>query len=120
MIRHEATDGPYLRWLRDAERRLGPRVWRIVQTLDTASADAIMAAKHVVPWEHCAEKVRWDEANATDRKNGYVKADGPLSQALVTLTPVVVAEGWLSEVEASDPVDAPDPRRLTGHGLTAD
>lgn len=112
MIRYEATDGPYLRWLLDVERRLGPRVWRIIQGLDTLSADAILASRGVIPWAHCAEKARWDDAC---RKDGKTSAES----RMVRLEPVEVADGWLSKVETADPGFVPDPRRLTRHGLSA-
>lgn len=50
MQRWECEDGPYLRWMKAAEKALGPRVWKSLANMDADSADQIMLALGVKPF----------------------------------------------------------------------
>lgn len=50
MQREEAVDGPYLRWLKDAQKKAG-KAWDRVFDLDAGSAWAILRSLGVKPYE---------------------------------------------------------------------
>ena len=98
MQRWECTDGPYLRWMKSVQARVGMRVWDSVSRMDAAAADAILSALGVKP---------------------YWKSEFPLDSAHKQILVTHVTSDWLRPIpgEPEGPAVLKDPRlgrRLPG------
>jgi hypothetical protein len=62
---YEAVDGPYLRWLQSARKRVGERVWEMLMEMEQSEVEAVFRLKGVVPYEYSAEKFEHDTALAS-------------------------------------------------------
>ncbi len=109
MIRYEATDGPYKRWLEDARKRLGERLWDLVMEREWKEAWAILQYYGVVEFEQSRYYVEWKQSMGKDsRRRG--------EKPLVTLVQVTyMGDSAVEEIDEEGPRDAVDPRVLD-HG----
>jgi hypothetical protein len=97
MIRREASDGPYGRWLREAAELIGPRIWKHLfwDVDDCDVADAIFEAYGVKPFRksrHYQEML-----DAIDGKDGP-----PTESKIVTLVDVTYDSDDLREIEPDE------------------
>lgn len=110
MITHQAIDGPYSRWLYSVRAQLGERVWDLIQDMDGSEADAILAAKGVLSFEHSAEYARWKH---------YLKTD-PIEmdpKAPLVLTEKMSLDDCVVQIEIEDERHStPDPRPFVTRG----
>lgn len=67
MITFEATNGPYLRWLKQAQEKVGDRVWGIISGLSSDHADVVLHSYGVVPFKHSTHLYKYMDAVMRDR-----------------------------------------------------
>ena len=67
MITFEATNGPYLRWLKQAEEKVGPRVWEIMSGLSSEHADVVLRSCGVIPFKHSTHLYKYIDAVMRDK-----------------------------------------------------
>jgi hypothetical protein len=72
----ETVSGPYQKWLLNARRRVGERVWEHLQDIWCMDADDILRSMGVTPFQESEELWLWIEAYGDPRRGVDVKTEG--------------------------------------------
>lgn len=95
MRQYEAVDGPYLRWLQSARKRVGERVWEMLMEMEQSEVEAVFRLKGVVPYEFSPEKFDYEQAVLSasgDEPGSGVEGPNGVKLVLVHYGPDVIVE----------------------------